>query len=373
MKTRPFFRADQVGSLLRPQALKDARAKFEAGGIDRDALRKAEDAAIADAVRGQERAGMPVIMDGEFRRENFWIDFIRGIDGLTVMEGEASTAFSESDEAKPRYVPKRAKATSKIQPNGVQMAGDYEFLSGLTDRTVKITLPAPTRAHVLSGDAGAVDPDVYSSIDDYWDDLAAVYRAEIAGLEKLGCRYIQIDEPYFSSFIDATQRKNMEALHGDVDALLNRYVEVLNECIRDRSGETTLALHICRGNARSTWFASGGYDSIADIVLAKSKFDALLLEYDDDRSGDFGPLGKVPQDTAVVLGLLTTKTGALEDPSVLKARIAEAAKLIPLERLALSPQCGFASVAEGNLLSEEDQWKKLALVVDTAKEVWGEI
>jgi len=370
MPSKPFFRADQVGSLLRPPELLAARARRAEGGIDDAALHAAEDAAIADAVAKQEKAGLPVVMDGEFRRENFWIDFIRGIEGLTIAGADDVASFSNSPAGATRYAPKWARATGKIRPTRVQMKDDYEYLAGLTDRAVKVTVPSPTRAHVLSGDKAA-DPDVYPDIDDYWDDLAGVYRAEIAGLEALGCRYIQIDEPYFSSFIDDKQRAHLEEIHGPTDPLIARYVEVLNECVRERSPKTNVALHICRGNARSTWFASGGYGAIADSVLAKIDVDSLLLEYDDERSGDFAPLARIKPDVTVVLGLITTKSGAMEDGAALKARIRDATPYVPLERLAVSPQCGFASVAEGNLLSEDDQWKKLALTVETAQAVWG--
>ncbi len=368
--TKPFFRADQVGSLLRPAELLAARERHANGEIDDAALHAAENAAIADAVKKQEAVGLPVIMDGEFRRENFWIDFIRGIEGLEIAGADDVASFSNSPAGATRYAPKWARATSKIRPGRVQMKDDYEYMAGLTDHTVKITVPSPTRAHVLSGDKAA-DPAVYSNMDDYWDDLAGVYRAEIAGLEALGCRYIQIDEPYFSSFIDEKQRAHLETIHGPTDPVIARYVDVLNECVRDRGPDTNVALHICRGNARSTWFASGGYGAIADSVLARIKVDSLLLEYDDERSGDFTPLAKVKPDVTVVLGLVTTKSGDMETLDGLRARIDEATQYVPQERLAVSPQCGFASIAQGNLLSEDDEWRKLALVVETAQAVWG--
>jgi 5-methyltetrahydropteroyltriglutamate--homocysteine methyltransferase len=367
-----FFHADQVGSLLRPAEVLAARDKHAAGEIDLTALRKIEDAAIADAVKKQEAAGLPIICDGEFRRENFWIDFIRGIEGLEIAGENVASSFSKSKAGEFRYAPKNVRAVGKIRHSHVINEPDYKFLEKHTDRAIKITLPSPTRAHVLSGKEIAADPAVYPSMDEYWADLTGAVRDEIAGLEALGCRYIQIDEPYFSSFIDPKQRENLKAIHGDdTDALLELYVDVLNACTRDRKSETTVALHICRGNARSTWVASGGYGALEDTVLARTDVDTLLLEYDDERSGDFEPLRKVPDHVRVVLGLLTTKRGDMEDPAVLKARIAEAAKIIPMDRLALSPQCGFASVAQGNILSEEDQWKKLALTVKVAGEVWG--
>ena len=366
------FRADQVGSLLRPPELLAARAAFKEGTLDRAALRAREDEAIAEAVGRQEATGLPVVVDGEFRRENFWIDFIAGIDGLTIGGADDDAAFSNAPDENAPYRPKVVRTTGRIGHAGVVLKDDFEFLQKCTTRTPKITLPSPTRAHVLGGRA-AVDRDVYPDIDGFWSDLAGVYRDEIAGLEALGCRYIQIDDPYLANFVDPKQRAHLEELHGDTDALLERYVAALNDCMRARRPETTLAVHICRGNARSTWIASGGYGPIAEPVFSKLEADTLLLEYDDDRSGDFEPLRHVRQDATVVLGLLTTKRGELEDRAVVEQRIEDAARFVPKERLALSPQCGFASLAAGNLIAPDEQWRKLALVVDIAQEVWGRV
>lgn len=376
MSTRRFFRADQVGSLLRPQVVRDARAAKASGEIDLADLRMVEDAAIAAAIAKQLEIGLPVVVDGEFRREVFWIDFIAGIEGLVIASRQEEAGFSPAVSGTAQYLPKGTRAIGKIRHTEVQLGDDYRFLSSQieesssADAVAKITLPSPTRAHVLSG-PDSVDPDVYPDMDDYWNDLTEVYRAEIAGLEALGCRYIQIDEPYFSSFIDEGQRANLVHIHGDTDALLSHYVEVINDCIRDRRADTTVALHICRGNARSTWFASGGYDAIAETVFSGIRADALLLEYDDERSGDFTSLAHVAEGVQVVLGLITTKTGQLEQADALKQRVAEAAAVVDMGLLAVSPQCGFASVAEGNLLSDEEQWAKLALVVQTANDLWG--
>lgn len=370
------IRADQIGSLLRPARLLEARARLEVGSPE---LREIEDRAITEAVERQIAIGLPVVVDGEFRRSVFWLDFIAGIEGLVVVDGDERAAFSAAPGSAP-YVPKGARAVARIRPGDSQLAGDYRFLAdtiAAANRPVgsavppigKITLPSPTRAHVHNGPKAA-DCDVYPDIDDYWNDLVAVYRAEIARLEELGCRYIQIDEPYFSSFVDPAHRAVLEALHGNLDDLLIRYVEVVNECIRERRPDTIAALHICRGNARSTWFASGGYDAIAPTVFARAEVDRLLLEYDDERSGSFDALAHVPTETTVVLGLVTTKHGELETVDHLRRRVAEAAGVVPLDRLAISPQCGFASVAEGNLLDEEHQWRKLELVVEVAAQIW---
>lgn len=369
------IRADQIGSLLRPAWLLDARARLSAGSPE---LREVEDRAITEAVARQLAIGLPVVVDGEFRRSVFWLDFIAGIDGLVVVDGDERAAFSAAPGSA-AYVPKGTRAVAKIRPGESQLAGDYRFLAdaiaahhpaGSPGPGVigKITLPSPTRAHVLNG-REAASRDVYPDMDDYWNDLIAVYRTEIARLEELGCRYIQIDEPYFSSFVDPAQRAVLEALHGDLDDLLIRYVEVVNECVGHRRSDTIAGLHICRGNARSTWFASGGYDAIAPIVFARTEVDRLLLEYDDERSGSFEALRLVPADTTVVLGLVTTKHGELESIDHLRQRITAAAELVPLDRLALSPQCGFASVAEGNLLTEDDQWRKLELVVEASEQM----
>jgi 5-methyltetrahydropteroyltriglutamate--homocysteine methyltransferase len=232
-------------------------------------------------------------------------------------------------------------------------------------------VPSPSRIHYHGGDAAVTASGAYADLDQFWDDVAAFYRAEIAALEAAGCRHIQIDDPMMSYFVDDGHRARMAARGMDPDATLARWVAAINACIRDRGPETSLGLHICRGNARSAWVATGGYARIAEIVFPALQVDALLLEYDDDRSGDFAPLALVPDEVAVILGLISTKTAGLEDPATIRRRIAEAARVVPLERLGLSPQCGFASVLEGNLLSEADQWRKLALTVEIAQAVWG--
>jgi 5-methyltetrahydropteroyltriglutamate--homocysteine methyltransferase len=369
--TKPFFHADQVGSLLRPQALIDARARFEAGEIGREALRAEEDRAITDAIALQEEVGLEAITDGEFRRQNWWIDFISAIDGVAIGDIEEAARFKEKGAAPSYYAPKIVRTVGKLGRKGPIAADDFRFLKAHTTRTPKVTLPSPTRVHVLGG-REAVDRGVYPDMDDFWADLIEVYRDEIADLEELGCRYIQIDDPYLASFVDDGQRAKLAEVHGDLDDLLRLYVDVLNACMAARRPETHLAVHVCRGNARSAWIASGGYEPIAATVFPALGADTLFLEYDDARSGGFAPLRHVPGGVNVALGLVTTKTGELEDKDAIEARIDEAAKIVPLERLALSPQCGFASTFEGNLVTLDDERNKLRLVTDVAREVWGE-
>lgn len=366
---KPFFRADQVGSLLRTPALLDARARASRGEIGPDELTRLENEEIAAILAHQEACGLHAVTDGEFRRENWWIDFIDRIDGIEIYDQQDDQEFKRSSGEGSGYKPKLVRVVSKIRRTRPLTGTDYAFLRDHSGETPKLTIPSPTRVHVLGGDA-AVDRAIYPDIEDFWSDLVAVYQEEIAALEAEGCRYIQIDDPYLANFIDETQRARLEAVHGDLETLLARYVDVLNRCMEARQPSTHLALHICRGNARSAWTASGGYEPIAEAALGGLTADTLFLEFDDDRSGGFEPLRHVRPGVNVVLGLVTSKRPELEDPSTLKARIAEAAKYVPLERLALSPQCGFASTVDGNLVTQEDQWKKLALVADVAKDVW---
>lgn len=369
MASNPFFRADQVGSLLRPDAVKRARRALAAGEIDADALHRVEDEAIADMTRRQADIGLLAATDGEVRRENWWIDFIRAIPGIAIEAPVAADSFSAGASGAPTYVPLAVAVREKIAWRAPVMLGDYEALARLSPVLPKITIPSPTRIHFHGGDGVAV-PSVYPDIDAFWDDVAAFYRREIAALEEAGCRYIQIDDPVMSYFVDDGHRARMTERGMDPDATLRRYVEVVNACVAGRRSDTYLSLHICRGNARSTWAAAGGYAKIAATVFPALDVDAFFLEYDDDRSGDFGPLEHVG-DQKVVLGLLTSKRPELEDRRLVETRIEEASRIVPLSRLALSPQCGFASSEEGNLVSEDNQWRKLALCVEIARDVWG--
>ena len=406
---KPFFRADQVGSLLRPPELIAARGQFQQGQIDAATLRQAEDAAILAVVRQQERCGFQVVVDGEFRRENWWIDFVRGLSGVEIQDGAASQVFFApknvaddvyskradgnfdqnngggedhghghghdhdhgNDDGQPwKYVPKNVVTTGRVSADKPITVADFSHLQASTQGAAKVTLPSPTRLHFHGGRA-AVSQAVYPDIEQFFADVARVYRAEIAALETAGCRYIQIDDPLMTYFISERMRAEVLASGDDPDQRLRRYVDLTNECIAARRPDTAIGIHVCRGNSRSGWMAEGGYERIAEAVLGGLKVDHFLLEYDDERSGDFAPLRHVPRGVKVVLGLVTTKFGKLENSDDLLRRIDDASRLIPLEDLAISPQCGFASTVEGNIISMDDQWRKLARVVEVAERVWG--
>lgn len=384
--SKPFFRADQVGSLLRPQRLIDARAAHEAGKLGLDELRHVEDEAIREVVRQQEACGFKVVVDGEYRRENWWIDFIRGLSGIEIREGQASQAFvaaqkpgcgpdcghdhGDSDEGW-KYVPKNVLTTGKLGlPHSVN-ATDFQYLQSTSDRVAKITLPSPTRLH-FHGGRDAVSREAYPDIKQFFADVVQIYRREIAALEDAGCRYIQIDDPLMTYFISDRLRAEIVASGEDPDARLRRYVELTNACIAQRRPETAIGIHVCRGNSRSGWIAEGGYQRIAEDVLGGLQVDHFLLEYDDERSGDFEPLKAVPRGVKVVLGLVTTKFPRLESVDDLVRRIDEASRFVPLEDLAISPQCGFASTVEGNIITPDDQWRKLDRIIEVSRQVWGD-
>jgi 5-methyltetrahydropteroyltriglutamate--homocysteine methyltransferase len=366
----PLFRADHVGSLLRPPELLKARADRAAGTISAAELRRIEDAAIVDCIKLQEDAGMQSITDGEFRRENWWIYFIAALNGVEITDPTEDTAFQPSSDHGGHYVPKGVKVTGKVSGSGAIMRDHFDFIRNHTDRTPKITLPSPTRM-VYYGGRSVVDQDVYPSMDDFWSDVATAYQAEIAALEAQGCTYIQIDDPVLTYFLDERIRGEMRAGGVDPDEQLVIYTDAINACISKRSPDTYLSLHLCRGNAASQWNAEGGYDRFAQSIFPKMNIDTWFLEYDDGRSGGFEPLRHIPEDRNVVLGLVSTKTGRKEDPSEIKSRIEQAAQFVSRDRLALSPQCGFASIDAGNTISFEDEAAKLKFVADIAAEVWS--
>jgi 5-methyltetrahydropteroyltriglutamate--homocysteine methyltransferase len=388
---KPFFRADQVGSLLRPPELIAAREAHGQGRITAAQLRAAEDRAIADVVRRQEDCGFQVVVDGEFRRENWWIDFVRRLSGVSIEEGSVAQAFvapqaascghdhghdhgdNPEDEAQDhgwKYVPKNVVTRGRVQLDEPATLPDYAYLKGVTRVQAKVTIPSPTRLHFHGGRA-AVSTQAYPDIEEFFADVARVYQQEIAALEAAGCRYIQIDDPLMTYFISDRLRAEIEASGDDPAQRLVRYVALTNECISRRRPDTAIGIHLCRGNSRSGWIAEGGYSRIAEAVLGGLKVDHFLLEYDDERSGDFEPLRHVPRGVRVVLGLVTTKRGTLEPMDTLMRRIDEASRFVPLEDLALSPQCGFASTVEGNIITPEDQWAKLERIVEVSRRMWG--
>ena len=369
-QSKPFFRADHVGSLLRPQKLLEARASWKGGKLTFEALQDIEDEAIQEVVKLQENVGLKAITDGEFRRENWWIDFISQIEGIVISEPDVSSEFKTDGGKGSGYIPKVVKTVSKITHNRSILDRDFEMLLKLTKETPKVTIPSPTRIHFHGGRA-AVDLETYPDLSNFWSDIARFYQDEIASLEQKGCRYIQIDDPVLTYFLDDRMRNNLQDIGENPDTLINTYATLLNDCIKNRRDDTYLTMHLCRGNALSSWIVSGGYAGLANSIFPKIDVDSFFLEYDDERSGDFEPLDLIPNGKKVVLGLVTSKRGQLETADSIKRRIEEASKIIPLENLALSPQCGFASVDVGNLITLDEQMSKLELVVKTAETIWG--
>lgn len=361
---RPPFRADHVGSLLRPPELLDLRARVRRGEASPAQLRVAEDKAIREAVTFQESLGLESVTDGEFRRESFHGSFIDKIEGAEFRPHDPSRGGADK-------MPFVAVVSGKLRrpADGIEVE-NFRFLLSVASRTAKQTMPSPTMMHFRGGRA-AIDRHAYPHLEDFFADLARIYREEVHALAAAGCRYLQLDDTNLAYLCDERLREAARARGEDVERLPSTYVELINESIRGRPSELAVCVHLCRGNARSQWFASGGYEPIAEMVFNGLEVDGFFLEYDDERSGDFTPLRFVPRGKKVVLGLITTKRGELEDADAVLRRVDEAARYVPLERLCLSPQCGFASAADGNLLSVDDQRRKLALVVELAERIWG--
>ena len=366
------FRADHVGSLLRPQTLLQARADFKEGKIPANALRAAEDSAIRDAIRLQEDVGLQSVTDGEFRREGWQWDFFRAMGGVGTSADKVAITFHNEGGDLHRSV-SGLQVTGKLNLDHVIFGEHFAFLRAATARMPKLTIPAPSLLHRRGG-ASVVDPAIYPDIEVFWHDLAAVYAEEIAGLGKLGCTYLQLDDTSFAALCDPAYRASVATLGVDGASLHRTYIRLFNDSLAKRPAGMTICTHTCRGNHRSSWITSGGYDFIAEALFSELQVDGFFLEYDDDRSGGFEPLRFVPRGRkVVVLGLVTSKTGQMESKDELKRRIDAASKYLPLEQLALSPQCGFASTEEGNTLTEDEQWAKLRLCVEVAREVWGSV
>ena len=369
--TKPPFRADHVGSFLRPKALIDARADFREGRIDAAALRAVEDEAIRDVVAMQERLGLRGVTDGEFRRTYFHTDFLLQLDGVEEAGG-TQVKFHQHGGKELEYAPPVMKVTGKVSHAKDIQRADYEFLASCTTATPKVTIPSPTMLHFRGG-REAIDEKAYPDLEAFYEDVAAAYRAEIASLADAGCRYLQLDDTNLAYLCDDTQRENARRRGMDPDELPRLYARIINQAIKDRPSDMAVCVHLCRGNFRSSWAAEGGYEPVAEVLFNELEIDGYFLEYDDPRSGDFAPLRHVPKGKTVVLGLITTKLGALEESDSVKRRIEEAAKHVPLEQMALSPQCGFSSTVHGNDIAMEQQEAKLRLVVDVATDVWGGI
>ena len=363
MAATPPFRADHVGSLLRPPELREARAQAKAGALPAAQLRAVEDRCIRAAVARQEAIGLAAITDGEFRRDFWHLDFMTRFEGVgtTVPVGRT---FQAED------VPPMATTTGKVRFTQPIMVDAFAFLRSATRATPKLTIPAPATLHMRGGRNG-ISREAYPDLGAFWADTTAAYRQAIAAIGAAGCTYLQLDDVSFSYLCDPEVRENFRA-NGDDPATLPRvYADAINGALAERPAGMRVTMHTCRGNFRSTWFAAGGYQDEVVEAMFSTAVDGYFMEYDSERAGGFAPLRLLPRDKTVVLGLVTTKSGALESPDALKRRIDEAARYVPLERLALSPQCGFASTHHGNALTEDEQWRKLELVVAVARAVWG--
>jgi 5-methyltetrahydropteroyltriglutamate--homocysteine methyltransferase len=359
---RPPFRADHVGSLLRPPELLDARRRHAAGDLGDAELEQRENEAILEAIRFQEAVGLQAITDGEFRRAKYFTHFAAGVEGFAQMEAELQFV---DDEGRPmQYLTDVITGKLRRRPHGIATR-EYEFVRANTDRTPKVTLPSPSGMHYFRWRDGVSD-EAYPDLDEFFADLATVYREEIADLTQRGATYIQLDDVAFPLLCDPSRRSELD----DPDALVRRYVELTNAAVADVPEGVTLAMHLCRGNNQGKWLGEGSYEEIAEPVFGGVEIDAFFLEYDSERAGGFEPLRFVPDDKTVVLGLVSTKSSELEDRDALLRRIDEAARYVDPDRLALSPQCGFASVEEGNPVDMDVQRRKLELVVDVAGDVW---
>jgi 5-methyltetrahydropteroyltriglutamate--homocysteine methyltransferase len=366
-RNRPPFRADHVGSLLRPRELAEARAAHKAGTLSHEALRAVEDRCIEAAIRQQEAIGLRAATDGEYRRAYWHYDFVSGLDGVELYEPEQKIQFKGGVP-----LPHALRVTGRIGWSKPVMVDDYRFVASHVRSAVpKMTIPSPSVVHFRGG-RQAIDAKTYPDMDGFFVDLAEAYHNAVAAFGAAGCRYLQLDEVNIAYLCDPEQIAGLKARGEHVENLLQVYAGLLNRAIAGRPDGMTISMHLCRGNFRSTWVASGGYEPVAEVLFNQINSDAYFMEYDSDRAGGFEPLRFVPRGhKVVVLGLVTSKSGALESKDELKRRIEAASKYLPLEQLALSPQCGFASTEEGNLLTQEEQWAKLRLCVEVAQEVWG--
>ncbi|MBT7954479.1 MAG: 5-methyltetrahydropteroyltriglutamate--homocysteine S-methyltransferase [Rhodospirillaceae bacterium] len=373
-KNKPPFRYEHVGSLMRPEALLQSREKWKTGEITLEELHDHENECIKEVVKLQEQVGLKSVTDGEFRRESFHVDFISQIKNISSnWDFDQAVKLGEDHKAgQDKQMPYIPYINGKMdRPDGGIEVGNYKYTSSLTDQTVKITVPSPTMTHFRGG-REAIDLETYPTMDEFFADMARLYREELADLYTAGCRYVQFDDTNLAYLCDENMRENARALGEDPDELPETYAALINASIKDRPDDMAVCIHLCRGNAKSQWFASGGYEPVAEKLFNLTEVDGFFLEYDDERSGGFEPLRFVPKGNKnIVLGLITTKRGELESKDELKQRIDEAAKYVDIDQLCLSPQCGFSSNAVGNLITVDDQINKLRLVKETAEEIWG--
>ncbi|MPY70862.1 MAG: 5-methyltetrahydropteroyltriglutamate--homocysteine S-methyltransferase [Alphaproteobacteria bacterium] len=370
-RNRPPFRADHVGSLLRPQRLLDARGRHAKGEIDDAALRSVENEAIAEAVKLQQDAGMKGVTDGEYRREFFHIDFLERIDGVEQVPGGLPVKF-HSHVSEVEFAPPGLKVTGKLKRSRGINTDDFAYLKSQVGAgfVPKLCIPSPTMLHFRGGRKG-VDETAYPDMEGFFADLAKAYREEIAELGALGCTYLQLDDTNLAYLCDPALRENARKIGEDPDELPRLYARLINDSIRDRPADMAVCIHLCRGNFKSAWVAEGGYEPVAEVLFNELAVDGYFLEYDDERSGDFAPLRFVPKGKTVVLGLVSSKLAALEAAGDVKKRIEEAARFCDGDQLCLSPQCGFSSTVHGNQLTVEDEIGKLRLVAGVAGDFWG--
>jgi 5-methyltetrahydropteroyltriglutamate--homocysteine methyltransferase len=360
-----------VGSLLRPPELLKAREEFQGGRVSAEQLRAVEDDAIHDVVRMQREVGLQSATDGEFRRTSWHMDFIYQIGGIQQAPGDIKVQFRNADGVI-EWTPAAIHVSEKLHLDHTIFAEDFRFLQGQVadDVTPKMTIPSPSMVHYRGGSA-SLDPDIYPDVDRFWSDLTATYAEQVKAIADLGCRYLQFDDTSLAYLNDPAQRQQMANKGEDAEHLHETYIRHINEALEGRPEGLTVTTHLCRGNFRSSWAAEGGYDFVAEALFGDLNVDGFFLEYDDARSGGFEPLRFVPKNKLVVLGLVTTKRPELESKDLLKRRIEEASRYIPIEQLCISGQCGFSSTVEGNALSYDEEVAKLNLIVETAAEVWG--
>jgi len=369
-RNKPPFRADHVGSLLRPKSLLEAREDPASGAISTDELRAIEDDAIRDVVKLQQDVGLHSITDGELRRGSWHMDFIYEIAGVEKVEQHLKSVFhNESGDIE--FTPSAVRISGKLGMDHTIFGSAFGFLRDtVTNGTPKLTIPAPSLVHYRNGPA-AIDQDVYPDIDVFWDDLGAAYADEVRRLGQLGCTYLQFDDTSLAYLNDPAQREELAKRGENAEHQHEIYIRTINRALENKPDGMTVTAHMCRGNYRSSWVAKGGYDFVADALFNDLNIDGYFMEYDDERSGGFEPLRLVPKGKQVVLGLVTSKKGDLESKDDLKRRLEEASRYVDIDQLCLSPQCGFSSTLEGNALTQDQEIAKLRLVVETAEEVWG--
>ncbi|MBN9015721.1 MAG: cobalamin-independent methionine synthase II family protein [Rhizobiales bacterium] len=369
-RTKPPFRADEVGSLLRPPRIKEARAKLEKGEISADDLRKIEDSEIEKVVHKQASIGLKLATDGEFRRSWWHFDFLKDLVGCELFHPELGIQFAG---VQTRH--DAVRVIGKIDfPDTHPMLDHFRFLKKHADAagvTAKMTIPSPAVLHFRGG-RNLISKEVYPDLEPFFEDLGKTYRKAVKAFYDAGCRYLQFDDTVWAYLCSQEELKKSRERGDNPDGLQEIYARVINYAIAERPADMTITTHVCRGNFRSTWISSGGYEPVAETLLGKINYDGYFLEYDSDRAGGFEPLRFLPKgNKVVVVGVITSKFGELENKADIERRLREAAKFAPLEQLAVSPQCGFASTEEGNVLSEDEQWAKLTLAVNVAKDVWG--